>query len=144
MADRIRFHLDEHVDPAIATALRRAGIDVTTTNEAGLRRLNLVRYRIASGSERMPALNSRMILCGTIFPSGALDPVATAPGSVPVARFTGFGLIFNRFPSRELLGYFRSSAARTPKSTRSLPPGSVTRAFCATLFPQLSLLNTLS
>jgi predicted nuclease of predicted toxin-antitoxin system len=37
MADRIRFHLDEHVDPAIATALRRAGIDVTTTHEAGLR-----------------------------------------------------------------------------------------------------------
>ena len=37
MADRIRFHLDEHVDRAIATALRRAGIDVTTTNEAGLR-----------------------------------------------------------------------------------------------------------
>lgn len=37
MADRIRFHLDEHVDPAIASALRRAGIDVTTTNEAGLR-----------------------------------------------------------------------------------------------------------
>ena len=28
MADRIRFHLNEHVDPAIATALRRAGIDV--------------------------------------------------------------------------------------------------------------------
>jgi len=40
MADRIRFHLDEHVDPAIATALRRAGIDVTTTNEAGLRTKN--------------------------------------------------------------------------------------------------------
>jgi len=37
MADRIRFHLDEHVDPAIAIALRRAGIDVTTTIEAGLR-----------------------------------------------------------------------------------------------------------
>jgi predicted nuclease of predicted toxin-antitoxin system len=37
MADRIRFHLDEHVDPAIAAALRRAGIDVTTTIEAGLR-----------------------------------------------------------------------------------------------------------
>jgi predicted nuclease of predicted toxin-antitoxin system len=37
MADRIRFHLDEHIDPAIAHALRRAGIDVTTTNEAGLR-----------------------------------------------------------------------------------------------------------
>lgn len=40
MADRIRFHLNEHVDPAIATALRRAGIDVTTTIEAGLRTKN--------------------------------------------------------------------------------------------------------
>ena len=40
MADRIRFHLDEHVDPAIAIALRRAGIDVTTTIEAGLRTKN--------------------------------------------------------------------------------------------------------
>ena len=37
MADRIRFHLNEHVDPAIALALRRAGIDVTTTIEVGLR-----------------------------------------------------------------------------------------------------------
>ena len=37
MTDQIRFHFDEHVDPSIATALRRAGIDVTTTNEAGLR-----------------------------------------------------------------------------------------------------------
>lgn len=35
--DRIRFHLDEHIDPAIALALRRHGIDVTTTIEAGLR-----------------------------------------------------------------------------------------------------------
>ncbi len=40
MADRIRFHLDEHVDPAIATALRRVGIGVTTTIEAGLRTKN--------------------------------------------------------------------------------------------------------
>ena len=40
MADRIRFHLDEHVDPAIAAALRRAGIDVTTTIQAGLRTQN--------------------------------------------------------------------------------------------------------
>ena len=32
----IRFHLDEHVDPAIAVGLRRRGIEVTTTVEAGL------------------------------------------------------------------------------------------------------------
>ncbi|MCI0397948.1 MAG: DUF5615 family PIN-like protein [Chloroflexi bacterium] len=37
MTDRIRFHLDENVDPVIAAALRRYGIDVTTTVEAGLR-----------------------------------------------------------------------------------------------------------
>jgi predicted nuclease of predicted toxin-antitoxin system len=34
---RPRFHLDEQVNPAIATALRRYGINVTTTVEAGLR-----------------------------------------------------------------------------------------------------------
>jgi len=33
----IRFHLDEHVPHAVAKALRRHGIDVTTTSEAGLR-----------------------------------------------------------------------------------------------------------
>ena len=37
MAERIRFHLDEHVDPDIARALRQHDIDVTTTVEAGLR-----------------------------------------------------------------------------------------------------------
>ncbi|MFQ5594578.1 MAG: DUF5615 family PIN-like protein, partial [Anaerolineae bacterium] len=37
MADRIKFHLDEHVDPDIAKALRQHGIDITTTVEAGLR-----------------------------------------------------------------------------------------------------------
>lgn len=36
MAERIRFHLDEHIDPAIARGLRRHGVDVTTTVEAGL------------------------------------------------------------------------------------------------------------
>jgi predicted nuclease of predicted toxin-antitoxin system len=36
MAERIRFHLDESVDPGIAAALQRYGIDVTTSQEAGL------------------------------------------------------------------------------------------------------------
>ena len=51
MADRIRFHLDEHVDPAIAIALRRAGIDVTTTIEAGLRTKNDEAHLQFAGSE---------------------------------------------------------------------------------------------
>jgi len=37
MPQAIRYHLDEHVDPVIADGLRRRGIDVTTTVEAGLR-----------------------------------------------------------------------------------------------------------
>ena len=37
MKDKIRFHLDEQVDPEIALQLRRRGIDVTTTVEVGLR-----------------------------------------------------------------------------------------------------------
>ena len=37
MAERVRFHLDEHVNPTVAHALRRHGADVTTTPEAGLR-----------------------------------------------------------------------------------------------------------
>lgn len=32
----IKFHLDEHVSPAIAAGLRRRGIDVTITREVGL------------------------------------------------------------------------------------------------------------
>jgi len=37
VAEPVRFHLDEHMDPDIALALRRHGIDITTTVEAGLR-----------------------------------------------------------------------------------------------------------
>jgi hypothetical protein len=37
MANEVRFHLDEHVPPAIAEGLRRRRIDVTTTADAGLR-----------------------------------------------------------------------------------------------------------
>jgi hypothetical protein len=36
MPGALKFHLDEHVPPAIADGLRRRGIDVTTTLDAGL------------------------------------------------------------------------------------------------------------
>jgi predicted nuclease of predicted toxin-antitoxin system len=35
-ASAMRFHLDEHVDPAVAYGLRLRGIDVTTTADANL------------------------------------------------------------------------------------------------------------
>ncbi|RJP37077.1 MAG: hypothetical protein C4547_06300 [Phycisphaerales bacterium] len=37
MSDRIRFPLDENVDPDVAHGLRRYGIDVSTTVASGLR-----------------------------------------------------------------------------------------------------------
>ena len=36
MPKTIKFHLDEHIPGAIADGLRREGINVTTTSEAGL------------------------------------------------------------------------------------------------------------
>jgi uncharacterized protein with PIN domain len=36
MPRTIKFHVDEHVDPAIATGLRRGGVDVSLTSDAGL------------------------------------------------------------------------------------------------------------
>ena len=36
MSMEIRYHLDEHLDPAVAAGLRSRGADVTTTDEVGL------------------------------------------------------------------------------------------------------------
>ena len=36
MPDSIRYHLDENMDPGIAVALRKSGIDITTSQEQGL------------------------------------------------------------------------------------------------------------
>ncbi|MEX1019224.1 MAG: DUF5615 family PIN-like protein [Litorilinea sp.] len=37
MPERVKFYLDEHVHPAVAAGLRRRGVDVLTTQEAGMR-----------------------------------------------------------------------------------------------------------
>ena len=52
MSSKLRFHLDEQVNPRIALGLRRRGIDVTTTVEAGLRTLDdgvQLNYAIRTG-----------------------------------------------------------------------------------------------
>jgi hypothetical protein len=48
----IRYHLDEHIDTAIAVGLRRRGIDVTTTVDARLLRasdLQQLAFAVADG-----------------------------------------------------------------------------------------------
>ena len=52
MPRTIRFHLDEHVSHAVAQGLRRLGVDVTTTTDAGLLGSGdpeQMAYRIAQG-----------------------------------------------------------------------------------------------
>jgi len=52
MSRTIRFHLDEHCDPAIAAGLRLQGVDVTSTVEAGLlhaRDEEHIAYGVATG-----------------------------------------------------------------------------------------------
>lgn len=36
VSERLRFHCDEHIDPAVVSGLRRRGVDVTTAADAGL------------------------------------------------------------------------------------------------------------
>jgi hypothetical protein len=61
VADKIRFHLDEHIPNAIAKGLRQRGIDVTTTVEAGLRTLSddsQAITNVANSGGRIKALTS--------------------------------------------------------------------------------------
>jgi predicted nuclease of predicted toxin-antitoxin system len=70
MPRTIRFHLDEHCAHAIATGLRRHGIDVTTATEAGLLRASddaHAAYALAQGrvifteDDDYLALNARSV-----------------------------------------------------------------------------------
>lgn len=54
MPNRIRFHLDENVDPAIAAGLKRTGIDVTTSQETSLlSKSDLVQLEFAKSQSRV-------------------------------------------------------------------------------------------
>jgi predicted nuclease of predicted toxin-antitoxin system len=54
VTDRIRLHLDENVDPDVARALGRHGIDVTTTQSAGLRtQSDIIQFDFIRREERV-------------------------------------------------------------------------------------------
>lgn len=54
MSERIRYHLDENVDIDVARGLRRYGIDVTTTQDSGLRTTQDVdQWRFARSTGRI-------------------------------------------------------------------------------------------
>jgi predicted nuclease of predicted toxin-antitoxin system len=47
----IKFYLDEHVHPAVAAGLRRRGVDVLTTKEAGMLSATDVEHLALAASE---------------------------------------------------------------------------------------------
>ena len=58
----IRYHLDEHIDTAIAVGLKRRGVDVTTTVEAGLLRASDVeQIAFATAQQRVFVTRERGI-----------------------------------------------------------------------------------
>lgn len=67
----IRFHLDENVESAIASGLRKQSIDVTTTTEAGIRK---------SGDETQMAFAKRS---GRVLFTQDCDFTTLAPMSCP-------------------------------------------------------------
>lgn len=71
MSEQIRFHLDEHIDSNIARGLRRYGIDVTTTVDAGLRtksdesHLEFIREWSLSATLKLQHCSVSIVLCPT-------------------------------------------------------------------------------
>jgi len=74
----IRFHLDEHMDTAVAVGLRRRGIDVTTTAEAGLMKASdPEQLAFGLGDERVFVTRDRGILA-SVNPGAAHAGIAIA------------------------------------------------------------------
>lgn len=75
----IRYHLDKHRDTAIAVGLRRRGIDVTTTAEAGLLGANdSKQITFATGDQRVFVTRERGI--------AAEVPVGASHAGIVVVR----------------------------------------------------------
>jgi predicted nuclease of predicted toxin-antitoxin system len=69
MSERIRFHFDENVDPAIALGLRRYGIDVTTTNDVQLRtQSDEVQLAFIQETQRVLFTQDTDFLMGCVWP----------------------------------------------------------------------------
>ena len=81
----IRYHLDEHIHTAVAVGLRRRGIDVMTTVEAGLTRASdPEQLAFALAEQRVFVTRDRRILA-------SVSPGVSHPGIVIAP--TGRGVI---------------------------------------------------
>jgi hypothetical protein len=63
MTVRIRFHLDENVDSAVADGLRRRGVDVTMPNDVGLIGASDEAHRHLRSPNSESFLHMTMIFC---------------------------------------------------------------------------------
>lgn len=78
----LRFHLDEHVALAVAGALRRRGMDVSSTPESGLRgATDLAHLSFASATQRVIYTEGADFLSLAAARSDHSGIVYSAPGS---------------------------------------------------------------
>ena len=107
MPERIRFHLDEHIDPDVSRALRRFGVNVTTTQESGLRtRPDEDQWSFAMKEQRM------LVTCDPDFLRRAAQDrqhfgIAFCPhGQPPLRRIVhGLLLIYQVLTPEEIRGH---------------------------------------
>lgn len=106
MADRIRFHFDEHVDPAIATALRRVGINVTTTIQVGLRaKSDDAHFQFAQNERRVVVTRDQDFLRVASKVSGHCGIVFFTASQSMREIIEGLILIHEAMTPQEMLGH---------------------------------------
>ncbi|MBI3914672.1 MAG: DUF5615 family PIN-like protein, partial [Chloroflexi bacterium] len=53
MPERIRYYFDEHIPKAVATGLRKRGVDIVRAQDAGLRREDTDHWQFAQKERRV-------------------------------------------------------------------------------------------
>jgi Domain of unknown function (DUF5615) len=106
MADLIRWYMDEHVPRAVAQGLRRRGVDVQTTQEAGMLHApdNLqLNYATRQGRAVFTQDDDFLALAAV---STAHAGIAYAPQGTSIGQLVrGLMLITEIYDSEEMVGH---------------------------------------
>ena len=106
MPERIRFYLDEHVDPDIAKALRRRDVDVLTAQQArqhATQDVVLLRTAAAAGRVFVSQDRDALRLAAQGEPHAG---VVYAPQGTPIGNMIrGLMLIYDVLDAEEMAGH---------------------------------------
>jgi len=103
---RLRFHLDEHIHPGVARALRSREIDVTTTVEAQLRTTpDTTQWEYAQREGRVIVTNDDDFLRLAKQPMTHAGVAFCAPGSRSVGQIVEMLVLFYEvYTAEEMMG----------------------------------------